>query len=301
METSFALSINEIIDEEVAKEEERLAEKNKKETDNESYRDKLLELAAKYSASYSQFEICIKQLSQFNFETVTKTIKSSEHILFVRNNLTITQDVLLETFNKFLKKDAKISSIDLLTPESLFSNNFSSKNPKVKGYDDFKKKIYDEISSKNIVCYDILYKGKKHFSELSPGLKASVILDIILGYDGDNAPLIIDQPEDNLATDYINHGLISAIKKCKRKRQVIMVSHNATIPMLGDAQNVIVCSNDGKIKIRSYKMEDRYDEQNTILDVIANVTDGGKTSIKKRFKKYNMRSYRGDEHENQDL
>lgn len=300
-ETAFALSINKIIDEEAAKEEVRLAEKNRKETDNESYRDKLLELAAKYSASYSQFEDCIKQLSQFNFETVTKTIQSSGHKLFVRNNLTITQDVLLETFNKFLKKDSKISSIDLLTPKSLFSNNFYGKNPKVKDYDDFKKKIYDEISSKNIVCYDILYKGKKHFSELSPGLKASVILDIILGYDGDNAPLIIDQPEDNLATDYINHGLISAIKKCKRKRQVIMVSHNATIPMLGDAQNVIVCSNDGKIKIQSYKMEDRYDDKNTILDVIANVTDGGKTSIKKRFKKYNMRSYRGDENENQDL
>ena len=71
--------------------------------------------------------------------------------------------------------------------------------------------------------------------------------------------------------------------------------------MLGDAQNVIVCNNEGRIKIRSYKMEDKYDDKSTILDIIANVTDGGKTSIKKRFKKYNMRTYRGDENENQDL
>lgn len=301
VETSFAISINEFINEEANKENNSLIEKNKKEIENDTYRDKLLELATKYSEAYLQFENCIKQLSQFDFKTETKNIKSSGHTLFIKNKLTITQDVLIESFNKFLKKEAKINSIDVLTPESLFSINFCKRTPKVTDYEDFKDKIYEEISSKNNVSYDVLYKNTKHFTELSPGLKASVILDIILGYDGDNAPLIIDQPEDNLATNYINHGLITAIKKCKRKRQVIMVSHNATIPMLGDAQNVIVCSNEGKIKIRSYKLEDKFDEKNTILDVIANVTDGGKTSIKKRFKKYNMRTYRGEDNENQDL
>ena len=300
-ETSFALLANKVIDEEASKEEERLIEKDKKETENENYRDKLLELAAKYAADYSEFENCIRDLSEFNFKITTKNIESSGHTLFIKNNLTITENVLLESFNKFLKKDAKIRDIADLNPESLFSCNFSSKNPKVKDYNDFRDKVYEEISSKNVVSYDVLYKNEKYFDELSPGLKASVILDIILGYDGDNAPLIIDQPEDNLATNYINHDLITAIKRCKRKRQVIMVSHNATIPMLGDAQNVIVCCNEGKIKIRSYKMEEKLDDKTTILDVIANVTDGGKTSIKKRFKKYNMRTYRGDENENQDL
>jgi predicted ATP-dependent endonuclease of OLD family len=68
-----------------------------------------------------------------------------------------------------------------------------------------------------------------------------VLLDLILGYEKDIAPLIIDQPEDNLATSYINRGLIKAIKKIKSKKQVILVSHNATIPMLGDAQNICRC------------------------------------------------------------
>ena len=128
---------------------------------------------------------------------------------------------------------------------------------------------------------------------MSPGLRTSVLLDIIIGYNQDQAPLIIDQPEDNLATNYINGDLIKAIKECKTRKQIIIVTHNATIPMLGDAQAIIYCKNNGGvINIESYKMEDRYDEKTTILDIIAEVTDGGKSSVKKRFKKYNLKSYR---------
>ena len=70
-----------------------------------------------------------------------------------------------------------------------------------------------------------------------------------------------------------------------------MVSHNATIPMLGDAQNIIVCKNENNfITIKSYLLEEDYEQKN-VTDVIADLTDGGKPSIKKRFKKYNIRSY----------
>lgn len=297
-EIAFAKTINSIIDDEVKREEKNVYNSDR-ELGNSKNREKLLGLAADYFKNLKIFNDSILTLSKFKFNLETTKIQSAGHTLSVNNTLTITPEILLDTFNKFLKKDQKLTDISNITPNSLFEENFSGKSPKVKDYDDFRNKVYEEISNKNIVKYDIQHKNGRHFSELSPGLKASVILDIILGYDGDSAPLIIDQPEDNLATNYINRDLIYAIKKCKKRRQIIMVSHNATIPMLGDAQNVIVCKNDGKITIRSFKMEDRYNDDETILDVIANVTDGGKTSIKKRFKKYNMRSYRGDENETQ--
>ena len=82
---------------------------------------------------------------------------------------------------------------------------------------------------------------------------------MILGYSKDNAPVFIDQPEDNLATSYINGDLVNAIKKVKKK-QLLIISHNATIPMLADAQNIILCKNiNGKILIRSGAMEDSID------------------------------------------
>ena len=123
-------------------------------------------------------------------------------------------------------------------------------------------------------------------------------MDLIFNNSSDYAPLIIDQPEDNLASSYLNGDLIKSIQSTKQKRQVIIVSHNATIPMLGDAQNVIVCkNNNGKISIKNAALEEEIDGQN-VVDIVAKLTDGGKTAIKKRFKKYNLKKYRGDEDEN---
>ena len=153
------------------------------------------------------------------------------------------------------------------------------------------EKVYSEIATGNKKRYRIKTSTGKDFDELSPGWKSAVILDLILGYKKDVAPLIIDQPEDNLATDYINHGLVDHIKTIKSDKQVILVSHNATIPMIGDAQNIIVCQNlDGKIIIESAPLESSLKGKRT-LDYIAEITDGGKPSIKKRVKKYDLKRY----------
>ena len=126
----------------------------------------------------------------------------------------------------------------------------------------------------------------------SPFYRWLGVVYIILGYNKDIAPIIIDQPEDNLATKYINDGLVEAVKKVKRNKQIILVSHNATIPMMGDAQQIIYCNNaDGKIIIRSAPLEGEINGK-PVLDYIASITDGGKSSIKKRVKKYNLKKFK---------
>ena len=99
----------------------------------------------------------------------------------------------------------------------------------------------------------------------------------------------------NLANSYFNDGMIRSLKRAKLNKQVLIVSHNATIPMLGDAQNIILCRNsDYKIKIVSEKLEGEIDGK-PVIDPIAEITDGGKKEIKKRFKKYNFKKYREEE------
>jgi predicted ATPase len=54
-----------------------------------------------------------------------------------------------------------------------------------------------------------------------------------------SAPLIIDQPEDNLDGEFIYHSLVPVLRRAKERRQVIIVTHNANIAVLGDAEQII--------------------------------------------------------------
>lgn len=211
------------------------------------------------------------------------------HKLYIENDFALNKDKFVDAINRYLK--TKITDFKSLTPQLLFESNFMKRKPKVYDYDDFENKIYNSFEELNKKKYKIITKDGREFDRLSPGWKTSVILDIILGYDKDSAPIIIDQPEDNLATNYINKGLVEAVKKIKTKKQIILVSHNATIPMLADAQSIILCRNiNNKLIIKSSRLEGEIDGV-AVVDHIAEITDGGKSSIKKRVKKYNLKKF----------
>lgn len=249
----------------------------------------LLDDIKRYVALSREYVACLNKISSFSERVDTSEVISSGHHLFISNNFIMGKDKLIEVFNSLLNN--KINSFETLSPSLLFESNHRKRGPKVYDYDDFIEKVYSKFVDSNRMVYKISTKEGYDFDSLSAGWKTSVLLDLILGYEKDVAPIIIDQPEDNLATKYINEGLVKAIKRIKTKKQIIMVSHNATIPMMGDAQNIIYCENrDGKIFIRSSSLEGTIDGK-PALDLIAAITDGGKPSIKKRVKKYNLKKY----------
>ena len=81
---------------------------------------------------------------------------------------------------------------------------------------------------------------EKPIESLSKGQKATALLPLILR--SSPAPLIIDQPEDDLDNSFIFRALIHSIQTLKSERQLIFVTHNANIPVLGEADRVIVMS-----------------------------------------------------------
>ncbi|MTI85841.1 MAG: ATPase [Firmicutes bacterium] len=256
--------------------------------------EKLLVSINKYVKSKKDFNKILDKISNYSFSVNSREIISMGHKLHIQNSFQLSKDFFLKAINKFLKNANEIENFENIVPEALFSDKYSGRSPRVAGYGDMQNKLYSEFEKLNKRQYKIITREGRSFDELSAGWKTSVLLDLILGYERDIAPLIIDQPEDNLATDYINRGLIESVKNIKNKKQIILVSHNATIPMLGDAQNVILCSNkDGKIIIRSAELEGCIDEI-SVVDHIAKITDGGKSAIKKRVKKYNLKNFRGE-------
>jgi energy-coupling factor transporter ATP-binding protein EcfA2 len=79
----------------------------------------------------------------------------------------------------------------------------------------------------------------RDFSRLSLGQKQSVLLALMLSADS-TRPLIIDQPEDHLDSEFIYQTLVPVLRRAKERRQVIIVTHNANIAVLGDAEQIIV-------------------------------------------------------------
>lgn len=250
--------------------------------------ESLIESLKKYVRSYRDFYKTLKSKSNYSINFGTEEIESMGHKLFIENDFILNKEKFLEVVNYYMRKT--ITDFNTIEPNIFFKNNFKQ-SPKVRDYDDFENKIYGKFEELNKKKYKITTKDGRDFDKLSPGWKTSVILDIILGYDKDSSPIIIDQPEDNLATNYINKGLVSAIKKIKTKKQIILVSHNATIPMLADAQNIVLCRNENnKLIIKSNPLEGLIDGK-YVVDYIAEITDGGKPSIKKRVKKYNLKKF----------
>jgi ABC-type cobalamin/Fe3+-siderophores transport system ATPase subunit len=83
----------------------------------------------------------------------------------------------------------------------------------------------------------------KETAVLSTGQKCTTILPILL-IDSDS-PLMIDQPEDNLDNRFVFETIVDSIRKVKASRQLIFVTHNPNIPVLGEAEQVFVMESDG--------------------------------------------------------
>ena len=95
--------------------------------------------------------------------------------------------------------------------------------------------------------YD-LKVDKKDLSELSPGERGGLLLIFYLMLDQRDIPLIIDQPEDNLDNKSVYEILVTFLKEAKKKRQIIMVTHNPNLAVVADAEQIIHVAIDKKNK-----------------------------------------------------
>jgi ABC-type Mn2+/Zn2+ transport system ATPase subunit len=83
----------------------------------------------------------------------------------------------------------------------------------------------------------------KKLSQLSKGQRATALLLLLLG--ASQSPLLIDQPEDDLDNRFVFKEIVKKLRGLKGNRQVISSTHNANIPVLGDAELIVVLEGDG--------------------------------------------------------
>src|SRR5215468_7691113 len=138
------------------------------------------------------------------------------------------------------------------------------------------------IEDRIAIELNVATSGQPHFkdaSDLSRGQKCTALLPILLARR-DN-PLIIDQPEDNLDNHFIFETVVNSVLRMKKRRQMIFITHNANIPVLAEAELVLVMSSDGRVgAIEKRGTVDECREQ--IIDLL----EGGREAFELRSKRY---------------
>ena len=127
---------------------------------------------------------------------------------------------------------------------------------------------------------------KREFSQLSLGQQQSVLLALILSSDS-KRPLIIDQPEDNLDSEFIFHTFVPVLRRAKERRQVIIVTHNANIAVLGDAEQLIVLKTN---RDRSQIVARGSIDDPTARDAACKILEGAKEAFSRRARIYGILS-----------
>lgn len=125
----------------------------------------------------------------------------------------------------------------------------------------------------------------KAISTASAGQKTATILTFLLSFG--NEPLILDQPEDDLDNHLVYGLIVDRLKESKENRQVIVVTHNANIPVNGDAEYIITM--DSESQYLRVLHQGSIDEDN-IKKEICDVMEGGEDAFKLRSKRYEIKT-----------
>jgi ATPase subunit of ABC transporter with duplicated ATPase domains len=170
---------------------------------------------------------------------VRRTIKETDFL-----NVTSVES-FVERIDDLLHFDRRIDADDsqeLSIPEQLR-----------KEYKDRPVELYDYLFGLSYLKphYSLTY-DEQEISQLSPGERGLLLLVFYLMVDKDDVPLVIDQPEENLDNQTIFKVLVECIKSAKKKRQIIMVTHNPNLAVVCDAEQIVCATCDKVSKNFSY-------------------------------------------------
>ena len=123
--------------------------------------------------------------------------------------------------------------------------------------------------------------------DLSTGQKATAVLLLLL-LESD-APLVVDQPEDDLDNRFITEGIVPRMRDGKRRRQFLFSTHNANIPVLGDAELILGLSasgeaGDGRATIAPEHVGSI--DAGPVRALVEELLEGGQDAFERRRRKY---------------
>lgn len=144
------------------------------------------------------------------------------------------------------------------------------------------------LAPEDRVLIELVVDGQpRELSRLSLGQRATAVLVLLFALDG--RPLLLDQPEDDLDNRFVYEDVVTLLREAKgardaqRRRQIIVATHNANIPVLGDAELVLSLEarNDRADVVGSASIDDLGTRER-----LRTVLEGGEEAFRRRSEKY---------------
>jgi DNA repair ATPase RecN len=127
----------------------------------------------------------------------------------------------------------------------------------------------------------------QRLEDLSKGQKATAVLLLLL-LESD-VPLVVDQPEDDLDNRFITDGIVPKMREEKRRRQFVFATHNANIPVLGDAELIVGLHAIGEAGMGKAEIPIKHMgsiDNEPVRELVEEILEGGRNAFETRRLKY---------------
>ncbi len=141
----------------------------------------------------------------------------------------------------------------------------------------------DHVTIELNVAHEDAQEQYRPLERLSTGQQCTAILHLLLLDNQD--PLILDQPEDNLDNAFIAERIVAELRKAKLDRQFLFATHNANIPVFGDAEWIGVFEADDDQATISDRHQGAIDLPE-VQKLAADILEGGRNAFDQRRMKY---------------
>ncbi len=257
---------------------------------------------------------------KFNFDVNSMTDEGHELIdlraegMFRQSKPEILKEKLEELKFSLDLDNKKMSEADkesirrfLKEVEGLFTKDGKNLSSQLKEKRYTEQDFYNWLYSTRYynISYSIKFNGIE-LNNLSPGLKGVALLILFLELDKeDKRPILIDQPEENLDNRSVYHTLVRYFREAKKRRQVIIVTHNPNLVVNTDSEQIIIADFDRSLERQNSRifyvsgsLENTFKddsaeivlEKQGIREHVCLILEGGKDAFEKREKKYGFKT-----------
>lgn len=122
---------------------------------------------------------------------------------------------------------------------------------------------------------------------LSVGQRCTAILALLLA--DDDAPVLLDQPEDEIDNEFIYRELVPMLRRVKDDRQIVIATHDPNLPVNGDAELIHALeARDGRGRIKEVEGDRAVGalDRASVRRAVEDIMEGSEEAFRRRYAKY---------------